>query len=184
MNMDSPNSAEYIASKKVEGMLLVKRILLIVLYITFTVGYFGVCAGIGVIQLVAVLPILLWMLIFFTWRYVSYDDAYTFSSGTMVFSRVYAKNGKRISREKLRIRVQDAKYAGLWSGGRRDDEMRNVKKLYDFASSANSADAVFVVFDDPSGVECAVRFDCISRVKKLLVAFCRRTDFGSHEFRY
>jgi hypothetical protein len=35
--MDSPNSAEYIASKKVEGMLLVKRILLIVLYITFTV---------------------------------------------------------------------------------------------------------------------------------------------------
>lgn len=184
MDADSPNYAEYVVEKKTEGILRLFRALLILGYVIFGVTYFTVCYLLAFIPLVAVLPVFLWIIVFFTWRYVSYDVGYEFAAGTMTFYRIYARRSKRIRRDCLTVQVREANYAGPWDGKRRNDELRRTTKHYDFASSVASEDAVFLVYRDEKDRECSVRFDCINRVARLLGVFCPNADFTGKKFRY
>ena len=182
-DMDSPNYAEYAVEKKVEGSLRVRRLLMILFYVALAGGYFSVCVT-TFVALIAVLPMLMLIVIYFTWLYVSYDVSYTFSSGTMRFCRVYGSRSRRIEREMLSLEVRDALYVGLAENPRAKERLSSVRRVYDFASSSQSSDAVILIFEEENGSTSAVRFDCINRVARLLRIFAPAADLEGLKFRF
>lgn len=95
---------EYTVDKKREGGYLLARCLMITLYLLFLVAFF-VVAYLTAIQIFALAPIFLWMLIFFTWRFVSIEYKYTVESGFLTLITVY---GGKKSKVVARIHIKDA----------------------------------------------------------------------------
>ena len=85
---DSPYASEYTYAKRAEGLNLIARVALVFLYAAFVGGFFGLCYYTRIIPLFAVCPIFLWMLVFFTWRSVSYDYYFEFRSGILTVGKL------------------------------------------------------------------------------------------------
>ena len=83
--MDSPGYSEYVVAKKAEGKNLLLRILLITLYMLFALSYFlFFTVVLPIVMLIALLPLFVWMLVFFTWRYASVEIEYQMNSGIWI----------------------------------------------------------------------------------------------------
>ena len=95
-----PNHAEYTVLQKAEGHVLRLRILFVFLYILFGVSYVAISLWISIVQIIAILPLLLWILAHFTWRYVSLEHSLTISEGTLTVTDIL-KDGKKIKRLKI-----------------------------------------------------------------------------------
>ena len=72
----SPNYAEYTYEKKAEGKMRILKYLLIVGYVLFVALYFLICYITRLIPLFALCPLITWIMVYFTWHYVSYDVYY------------------------------------------------------------------------------------------------------------
>ena len=95
-----PNHAEYTVLQKAEGRFLRLRILLISLYILFGLSYAIFAIVISIVQIIALLPLLLWILAHFTFRYVSLEHSLTISEGALTVTDIL-KDGKKIKRLKI-----------------------------------------------------------------------------------
>ena len=95
-----PNHAEYTVLQKAEGRFLRMRILLISLYILLALTYVAFAIIISIVQIIALLPLLLWIFAHFTWRYVSLEHSLTISEGKLNVTDIL-KDGKKIHRLKI-----------------------------------------------------------------------------------
>ena len=180
---DSPNYAEYAVEKKVEGSLRARRLLMILLYALIAGVYFGVCVT-TFVALIAVLPMLMLILIYFTWSYVSYDVSWRFSAGKMTFCRVYGSRSRRIEKQTLTVETKNALYVGTPDSERGKAALSSARRIYDFASSASDSDAAILVFKQANGAVSAVRFNCIRRLAKLLRVFAPMAELDSLSMRF
>lgn len=80
------NTYEYSAEQKTEGKWLVYKLLLVSAYIAYTLIYLALIIKTGFVPLGALIPLTLWIIIFFTWRYTSPDYTYTVLSGELTFT--------------------------------------------------------------------------------------------------
>lgn len=91
---DSPNHTEYIYEKRATRRIVVGRICLVFFYVAFVVAFFCVCIATVLVPLFAMCPLFLWMIIYFTWRLVSYEVYYVIDHGRMELGKVKrTKNG-------------------------------------------------------------------------------------------
>ena len=165
---DSPNFFEYVYDVKNEGKVKRYRALAILGYIAFAVIYCIVAFSISLYTIIAVLPIFIWMLIFFTWGFVCYDCYYEFNHGEMEFGTVrVTKRGRRRS-AKLKMNVKLASAACVYTP---DVDLSAVKRIYDFSESPNS-DKRIVMFFNADGVPAAVIFEGTARIAKLIASYC------------
>ena len=101
MNTDSglgSNSTpyEYTVSEQKGRSLLFKRIALITIYVLWAFAWVILGAALRIIApLLAFIPLTLWMLIFFTWRYTQVEYEYSFFSGILTVSRVLGGRSRR-----------------------------------------------------------------------------------------
>ena len=181
---DAPNRAVFATAKKVEGRLLLYRILLISGYVAFGGAYFGVCYRFALIPAVAVLPLLLFIIHGFTWRYVSYDVVWQFEGGSMIFGRIYGRNTHRIYKPMLEVHPADGVLCGPADYKKNADTFCDCEKTWDFSSSKKSPDACVLIWRDAEGRYCGVRFDAIAKVARLLKSFCPGADFTGKDFRF
>lgn len=180
---DSPNYAEYAVEKKSEGRVRLGRTLLLLAYAAFAVGYIILfCIVTQMPALIAALPLLLYILYLCTWRLVSYDVAYSFEAGTMIFRRIYGARGRRVPKEMLRLQVKDAEYVGALSSSGAKEAMAGAVRVYDFLSSASAPNAAVIVMRDSSGKRIAVCFDCIRRVAKLMRVFYPNSELDPDSY--
>jgi hypothetical protein len=165
---DTPNYAEYAYAVKSEGKIKLGRILMIIGYIVFVGAFFGVCLATKLVPLFATCPIFLWMLIFFTWRYVSYDCYFVFQGGMLELGT--ARNGKGGMRKypKLKRHVKEASFVGPYSG---NEDLTEGTKLYDFSESQSSDKRVVILFEK-DGNKCSAIFEGTAKIAKLLASFC------------
>ncbi len=133
---------EYTVDKKREGRYLLARILMIMLYLLFLVAFF-VAAYLTVIQIFALAPIFLWMLIFFTWRFVSIEYKYTVESGFLTLITVY---GGKKSKVKARVHIKDATAFIPLDGARDAIRSFSPSVTYNFLSSSKSPKDAFALF--------------------------------------
>ena len=166
---DNQFSCDYSYEVKKEGKRRLLAIGLILLYVAFTVGYFLLCYISGWIPLFAIVPILLWMLIYFTWRPAFPDVYFEFSKGELSVGHEVGK--RRIRREKLRIRVKEATDIFKLDTGR--VKLNGYKEFYDMSSSADAKDLLCVVWQ---GGECALLFDGTPQLMRLLVSYCPNAE--------
>ena len=98
----------------------------------------------------ALVPVFTWMLVFFTWRYVSVEYEYSITSGELTFSKIF---GNRSRRTVLKLMLRDAiKIAPL------DNEFE-AKKAGEYLperefwaiSAQNAPDVYFILFEYDTG---------------------------------
>ena len=97
---------EFAVAQKAEGRFLVRKILLMILYIV----YVGIALATGltvriVVPLLALIPVTLWIIIFFTWRYTNIEYEYSMTSGVLTFTEIY---GGRSRKKMAEFRIKDA----------------------------------------------------------------------------
>lgn len=102
--MNENHEFDYTVAKRAEGTYLLKRILLIIAYVLFGAVYFFGLAAAHLYPLMAFVVLLEWILIFFTWRYVSIEYRYETASGGIRFYEVLGGKKKKLLFEK---RIKD-----------------------------------------------------------------------------
>lgn len=89
----SSNGAQFVVKKKPDKAQKASRFLFIMLYILFTVGYCVLFLVVTKIPYVlAILPILVWMLYFFTWNRLWKESAFVVDKGYFYIYRVNGRN--------------------------------------------------------------------------------------------
>ncbi len=93
--MNDFSTYEYVVSEKMKGVKTLKRLGLILLYTVFVVAWFVFGFVTHLFPLLALMPVTLWMLVFFTWRYVQVEYEYSITSGEITLSNIYGGRSKR-----------------------------------------------------------------------------------------
>ena len=148
--MNEFSTYEFVVAQKIEGGWKLARIGMIVLYVCFVAGCFLLGISLNILPPLALVPVFTWMLIFFTWRYVSVEYEYSITSGELTFSKIF---GNRSRRTVLKLMLRDAiKIAPL------DNEFE-AKKAGEYLperefwaiSSQNAPDVYFILFEYDTG---------------------------------
>lgn len=168
---DSPNYAEYVYDVKSEGKIKLFRRLMIVGYVLFLAAYAITFISINLPQLIAPLPIFGWMLVFFTWRYVSFDRYFEFEGGMLSLGNIRVSKAGRKKTEKLRIHVKEASFIGPYNENK---DLTEGVKLYDFSESPSSEHRIILLWDN-KGEKSAVLFEGTRKIANLLASFCENT---------
>ena len=178
--MDSPGYAEYVVTKKAEGKNLLLRIALIALYVLFALSYFiFFTAVIPIVMLIALLPVFIWMLVFFTWRYASVEIEYQIHSGMVTFYHIY---GGRSRRKKFEYRIKDMLTVAPMDRTHEGDYTRALQ-IRDFRGAKSTPDAYYFTYkkDDKT---CAVFFEATSKTLKSFRYFNSAATVMSTSLRY
>lgn len=159
------NSFEYAAEQKAEGKFFAFRMALIFAYVAFSAIYFLIAYITRIIPIVAILPIFLWMLIFFTWRYTSPDYKYTIESGIFTYSVGYTKNKKKV---KSSFKISTAEYILPLSDAKEEIAKFAPGASYSAVPSVKSSDVYVALYTDAKGKKCAMYFIATSQALRLL----------------
>ena len=166
---DTQFSCEYSYEVKKEGKKRALAAGLIFLYVAFSVGFFLLCYISGWIPLFAILPLLLWMLVYFTYIPLFPDVYFEFSRGYLSIG--YETGKKKIRREKIRIHVKEAANIYRLDAGR--VELNGVERLYDMSSSISAKERICIVIEEGKR---AVVIDATPQLMKLLASYCPRAE--------
>ncbi len=153
---------EYTVTQKPEGKYRLFRTGMILLYILFAVTFFLLCTAgpVKIPMLIALLPVSLWILVYYTFRYVSLEYEYTLSSGVMTFVTVY---GGRTRRVLFALPIKDmTEIAPLCAG----DLPKNT--LYDLRGDKKATDAYRFAVRTSDGKEISVLFQPTEKALKIL----------------
>ncbi len=104
----SNNSAQFVVAKKPDKSIKASRIIFLLLYTIFVVGYCVLFLVITKIPYVlAILPILVWILYFFTWNRLWKESAFVVDKGYFYVYRVNGRNRATLA-EKIHLADTDS----------------------------------------------------------------------------
>lgn len=166
---DSPNFAEFSYTKISEGAYKTKRILLIAIYALFVGAFFIVVLKTKLIPVFALCPIFTWMLIFFTWRYVSYDYYFEFKEGHLQFGKIMGTKRGRKKYPIVRVHIKEAELVAPYEECA--ERLSEAKKIYDLSESSSSDKRILILFME-NGETSAVVFEGTAKIAKLCASFC------------
>ncbi len=159
---------EFVVAKKKQGHYALRRLGLILAYVLYLVG---LLVGITLfatqfVALYALAPLSLWIIVFFTWRYVSVEYEYSMVSGEMTFSEIY---GSRSRKQKLSFRLKDCAMIAPLSTreGEERAQLYGAEYIYSALSSPDAPDRYFAAFEDPRGKKCMVYFEATEKALKI-----------------
>lgn len=167
----SPNFTEYIYDKKAEGKILLGRILLVVFYILFVVGFFLFCYISRIIPLFALCPFVTWVLVFFTWRYVSFDVYYTFEHGRLEVGKIKDGKNTRIKKPALVLEYKNLTYVARYSDAVASGTLDGVRVI-DFSQRLSSENSIVLISGEGSD-KVALIIEATDRLIKLLKSFVK-----------
>ena len=157
------NYTEYTVTQKAEGKNLTNRLLLILLYTVYSVVFavFFLAGPVKIPMLVALLPVTLWIIIFFTWRFVSVEHEYMLASGVMTFVDIY---GGRQRKALFACPVKEMREIAPL----RPTTQLNAKTVIDMRGSVKSADSYYFIINDRDGNSTAVLFEATSTAVQIM----------------
>ncbi|MBR7151158.1 MAG: hypothetical protein IKD02_02295 [Clostridia bacterium] len=148
--------------------LMLKKALLILAY----VGYAGGLLLAGsmtklILPLLALIPITLWIIVFFTWRYTQVQYEYSFFSGELTVNRIL---GDRFRKTLTKVRIAQLSAVLPYEDAYAEQIERFGAENTVFAASSASAPALYVaLWEDPdSKKRCALTFEPDEHAIKIL----------------
>lgn len=167
--MDNFNTYEYGAEQKNEGKWRVYRLLLILLYVVFVVTYFLAIYISRIFPLGALIPVFLWILVHFTWRYVKPDYKYTVEAGYFTFTKIYASKTKRqVARFLISSAVAIAPKESL-------ENTEGIKKTYSALPEKNAENPYTAIYKNERGELTAIDFVATKECLKLMKFYNSKT---------
>lgn len=170
--MDDFNYYEYGNEQKPEGKFRNLKIFLLCLYFAYPIAYFGVIAYTRIFPLGALIPVTLWILIYFTWRYVKPDYRYVIESANMKFFICYGKKTKN-----LMFEFKISKAEAIAPKKELEEAIKAFKPQITFNAlpSVSAADQYAMLFTDEKGKRCVFYFVATSQALKLIHFYNSKT---------
>ena len=170
MDEYSYNAASYGVKTRAEGKNLLYRILLVLGYLVFTVGFCVIfLVPVKMPAVIAVLPIFLLVLIPSTWRLVNFDYEYLIEHGELAVEKLYnTKKRRRI----FTLRLKDA---GRILPAPLDFSAKEYDKVLDFRGSMKSPDSYLIEFRAPDGRYTAVLIEATTKLVKMMSKYNDKT---------
>lgn len=142
------NSYEFVVEQAKEGKWKLARLGMVGLYILYAIGVAGLIVALApaLIPLYALVPITLWIIIYFTWRLVSVEYEYSIMSGELTFSKIY---GGRSRRAVMKMRLHDASLIAPLDGDVYSAKATAYQPEKEFSaiSSLKAPDIYFMLFE-------------------------------------
>lgn len=144
--MSEFNSYEFVVEQAKEGKWKLLRIGMIALYVLYGAAWLVVGMVSRLIPLVALAPVTLWIIVFFTWRYTSVEYEYSIQSGELTFSKIF---GSRSRRTQMTMRVRDASLIAPLDGDVYSAKATAYQPEREFSaiSSLKAPDIYFMLFE-------------------------------------
>lgn len=163
--MEDFNTCEYAAERKAEGKFKLFKILMLTAYVAYTAIYFVIIYITRIFPLGALIPITLWIIVYFTWGYTKPDYRYVIEKGFLTFSISYGKKRKKKKTEfKISSAVAIAPKCDL------EDEIKDFapQNVYSAVPSVNSQDVYAALYVDDDGKKCVLYFVATQQALKLM----------------
>ena len=163
----------FTVTKKPEGKYKQKRILFVLGYIAFGLLYFFGLFTAHLYAFIAFIVLLEWILVFFTWRYVSVEYKYEIESSNVNFYVIYGGKSKKLM---LTRHIKDFEEIKPLDNVVKED-IKNGKYtiVNDFRSSDNSEDGYYAAYTDENGRTAIVCFDGSQKTLKLFKYYNSKT---------
>jgi len=165
--MNDFETYEYVVAQKKTGKYALRKLILIVCYIVYTL----VLLAVGMLTrlaapLLALTPLTLAIIIFFTWRYVNIEYEYSITSGEVTVSKIL---GGRSRHEMVQFRLRDCSMIAplqdrMWS---EKAELFAAEKSWSALSSEDAEDAYFAAYETEEGKRCIVYFEATEKALKV-----------------
>ena len=145
--MNEFSTYEFAVKQRIEGRFLAAKIGLLLFYTSYVVGLLliGLLTRI-LVPLLALIPLTLWIIVFFTWRFTEVEYEYSITSGELVFSKIF---GNRTRRRQLKISLRDAVRIAPLDNGEHSARAEAWKPQREFSaiSSLFAPDIYFILFE-------------------------------------
>ena len=150
--MNEFSTYEFVVAQKSEGKWRLARIGMVLLYVCFVLGTLLAGISLNVLPPLALVPVFTWMLVFFTWRYVSVEYEYSITSGELVFSKIF---GNRSRRTVLKLMLRDAVRIAPLDHAEEAAKATAYRPEREFSaiSSQYANDIYFILFEYQTGKE-------------------------------
>ncbi len=138
---------EFSVEQKVEGKWRIYRILAAIGYIVFALSFFFVAVRVRLLlPFVALVPIFVWMLVFFTWRFTRPEYELATVSNTLRFTIVY---GNRTRRPQFEVEFRKMhKIAPYDERGEADVKRFAPDRVYCAASSMQAPNLYYAIWEE------------------------------------
>ena len=167
---DSPNYTDFTYEKKAVGRQKLLKRLFVLGYLLFVLAYFLFCYITRIIPLFAVCPIFTWILVYFTWGYVSFDVYYTFNHGDMELGRLKKKKNGAVRKPVVKLNVKSAQLIAPYNEAVVSEEYKSARRYYDFSSGTDIEKTAVAIFPTDKG-SVAVSFLLSPRSASLISSF-------------
>lgn len=138
--------SEYTVKRLHDKTLKRKKLLLVLIYIAFAAAFCTVfLVLVKMPPVIAALPLFLWILCFFTWKYTNIEYTYVTCKGELYIYRV---NGYGKAKEVFRRRIADAEIIAPAGGEYGEKENGNFAQVLDYSSCMHSENLYFAVYGD------------------------------------
>ncbi len=145
--MNEFSTYEFAVKQRIEGKWRLARIGMLFFYVAFVGAWltFGFTLSLFV-PLLALIPISTWILVFFTWRYVSVEYEYSITGGELTFSKIFGGRSRRtVMTMKLRDAVRIAPLADEAEAARAT--AYHPEREFSAISSLYAPDIYFILFE-------------------------------------
>lgn len=162
----SSNYAEYMVDLKKQGSYKTQRILMITLYIVLGLGLAILMGALTLPWLIALVPVAIWMLWFFTWPYVSRSYYYTVDGSYFTVLKVY---GGKKEADFVKVRISEAEMIAP-----KNEEYAAYAHahadavIYEAVSSFDASDIYFMTFVNEEGKNAVVFFEATQQLLKAM----------------
>lgn len=138
--------SEYTVKRVHDGKLKRKKFLLILLYIAFAALFCTVfLVLVKMPPVIASLPLFMWILCYFTWKYTNIEYTYVTCKGEFY---IYCVNGYGNAKEVFRRRISDADIIAPAGGDYAEKENGSFAHVLDFSASLDSDNLYFASYGD------------------------------------
>ena len=139
---------EHRSTQKTEGGWRLFKIGMITLYVVYTLAYLAVVFKTVFYALGAILPLTLWILIHYTWRYVNPDYLYNIDSGVIKFTIIY---GNKVKKLKVSVKLCEAIEIAPMSACENLIRDLKPKKIYNALPCKNCENPYAIIFKNDAG---------------------------------
>ena len=155
----------YGVEKKKAGKYRLSRVLMLCAYALFVSGFVGFFISMNILPIIAIVPVLTYILVLATWRFVSIEYEYCILDGEFRMLKLY---GSKSMRELCRVRVSAMKAIAPYSGEyKATADAIKAENRIESVSSMSAPDVYYAIFED-NGEDCVVFFEVTEKTLKVL----------------
>lgn len=162
---------DYTVTKRAEGRYLLHRLLMILGYVVFGMAFFFGLYLAHLYQFIAFIVLVEWIVVYFTWRYVSIEYRYETLSGGIKFYAVYGGKKKKLL---LEMRIKD--FLSVKPYAEETDGEKYAEQISCLSTEKNAPDRYVATYRNAEGKLCAVHFEATQKALKILKFYNSETD--------